>query len=92
MLALTIVFLSMSLFTAILYCIDKHKANLGKERIPEIVLIACISLGGLLGAVITMIAKNHKSNMSRKWHFFFVLIAAFAAQALIWGLAIAKYY
>ena len=45
-----------------LYCNDKHRAEYGKWRIPEIVLFLLAIVGGAFGAWIAMLMFHHKTN------------------------------
>ena len=63
---LIIVFAAISLFTLILYGIDKIKAKLGAWRIPEKVLLFFSIFGGGIGGALGMLLFRHKT---RHWYF-----------------------
>ena len=72
--------LTVSLVSVVVYGVDKIRSLESRSRIPENVLIALSSLGGVLGTILGMIFFNHKSNMSHKWHFFTTIIISFLIQ------------
>ena len=78
--AYVIVTLSMSIVSILFYGVDKIKSFKDVARIPEIVLIAVSAMGGVFGTMLGMIFFDHKSNMSRKWHFFITIIVSFLVQ------------
>ena len=78
--AYTITVLSISLVSVIVYGVDKLRSLEGRSRIPENVLIALSSMGGVLGTILGMIFFNHKSNMSHKWHFFTTIVISVLIQ------------
>ena len=89
--AYVITLLTVSLFSVIVYGVDKIRALEGHIRIPETVLIAISSMGGVLGMILGMIFFNHKSNMSHKWYFFTTIILSFLIQlALLFVCAAAR--
>ena len=74
----------MTIVTILFYGIDKiYSLEKPTKRIPEIVLISLSTMGGVLGSILATIFFNHKSNMSRKWHFFFVIIVSAIVQLVI---------
>ena len=70
----------MSFFTIIVYGVDKIRSIKEMTRIPEQVLITLVAMGGVFGAIFSMIFFNHKSNMSRKWYFCMTLFLSFFIQ------------
>lgn len=57
----------MSLFTLILYAVDKVKSKGDSVRIPEIVLIMLSAIGGGIGAMLGLSLVHHKSNKYYFW-------------------------
>lgn len=78
--AYVITILTVSLVSVVLYGVDKIRSLQSKSRIPENVLIAVSSMGGVLGTILGMIFFNHKSNMSHKWHFFTTIVISLLVQ------------
>ena len=78
--ACVITILTVSLVSVVLYGVDKIRSLQSKSRIPENVLIAVSSMGGVLGTILGMIFFNHKSNMSHKWHFFTTIVISLLVQ------------
>jgi len=71
----------MSLITFILFAIDKKLAGTsGAERIPEMLLLSMISLGGAFGGTIGMYALHHKTEASTKYHFIATLVLSLIIQ------------
>ena len=56
-----IYFLAISLITAIVTAIDKHKAKKGAFRISEATLFLLAAIGGSLSEYLTMRAIRHKT-------------------------------
>ena len=89
--AYIITLLSVSLITTLVYAVDKINAICanGPEgrrcvfRVPEIVLITIPAMGGVLGAILSTIFFNHKSNMSRKWFFFLTILFSAIVQLIL---------
>ena len=80
-LILFVVYLAvLSLITFFVYLSDKKKAEKGKFRTPEKVLLALSFFGGALGAAAAMKLCRHKTQKK-----YFALTAAFG---LIWQLAL----
>ena len=80
-LILFVVYLAvLSLITFFVYLSDKKKAEKGKFRTPEKVLLALSFFGGALGAASAMKLCRHKTQKK-----YFALTAAFG---LIWQLAL----
>ena len=69
-----------------LYGIDKRRAEYGRWRIPEKVLILLAVFGGSIGALLGMRSFHHKT---RKWYFRFgipaILILQLAAILLFFA-------
>ena len=61
----------LSLITFMLYYSDKKKAQKGKWRVPEKVLLLCSFLGGAFGGYPAMLIFRHKTKGE---HFYFTLI------------------
>jgi len=83
---LTIIFI-MSLFTFILFGLDKQKAIHHKWRIPEAILLIFSFLLGGIGALPAMLIFHHKT---RKWKFrilvpFFALFQLILLVFLLWA-------
>ena len=78
--AYMITVLAVSLVSVVVYGVDKLRSLESRSRVPENVLIALSSMGGVLGTILGMIFFNHKSNMSHKWHFFTTIIISFLIQ------------
>ncbi len=70
----------MSLITFFVYLSDKKKAEKGKYRTPEKVLLALSFFGGAIGAAVAMKVCRHKT---QKKYF-----AGTAAFGLIWQIAL----
>ena len=80
-LILFVVYLAvLNLITFFVYLSDKKKAEKGKFRTPEKVLLALSFFGGALGAAAAMKLCRHKTQKK-----YFALTAAFG---LIWQLAL----
>ncbi len=88
---LLIIALVMSVLAFVLYGVDKHKAQAGKWRIPEAVLLGVGLLGGSMGALLGMYLFRHKT---KHWYFwagnwlgFVLLIAAlwYFARGSVWA-------
>ena len=58
----------MSLITFIMYFADKKKAQRGRWRIPEKVLLLMSFLGGAFGGIFAMKKIHHKTSGSH-WYF-----------------------
>lgn len=78
-----ITFLSLTIVSVIVYGFDKIRSMNNGLRVPEVVLIILMALGGVFGAVLGMIFFNHKSNMSHKWYFFVVIATSIIVQVAI---------
>ena len=83
-----IIIAAVSLITVIVFGIDKKISK--KEnavRVPEIVLLSLISLGGAPGGLIGMYSFRHKTVFKEKFHFgielWFSLILQIAAAIFI---------
>ena len=78
--------LSLSLFSALAYGRDKilslDERN-NRRRTPEVILITLTALGGALGSSLGMIFFGHKANMSKKWHFFIILVTSAIIQLAV---------
>ena len=68
-----IYFTVISLVTAIVTAIDKHKAKKGKWRIPESTLLLLAMTGGSIGALLGMKVWHHKT-MHKKFKYGIPLI------------------
>ena len=66
--------LVMSLFTFLIYGIDKLKAKRNKWRIKESVLLLSSFLGGSIGGILGMYVLRHKT---KHWYFVVVNILPF---------------
>lgn len=75
-----IIYIIMSLFTLLLYRIDKHKARKNKYRISEKTLLITPWLLGSFGGILGLYLVRHKTK-----HLYFVLnnILAFLIHVLI---------
>ena len=69
--------LLISIITFILYHADKRKANKGKWRIPEKVLLLLSFLGGAFGGYPAMLIFRHKTK-GEHWYFTFVNLLGLA--------------
>ena len=58
--------LGMSLFTLLVYMIDKRKAIKNRWRIKESVLLSCSFFGGALGGLLGLYLVRHKT---KHWYF-----------------------
>ena len=67
----------LSLITFILYHADKKKAQKGKWRVPEKVLLLCSFLGGAFGGYPAMLIFRHKTK-AEHWYFTFVNLLGLA--------------
>lgn len=74
----------MSAAAFILYMADKKKAQKGKWRIKEAVLLGTGLLGGAVGALAAMKIFRHKT---KHWYFWAVNIIGLLAQAAVLYLA-----
>ena len=77
---LLIVLGALSIFTFLLYGIDKLKAKLGAWRITEKVLLGFAVLGGGLGAILGMNLFRHKT---KHWYFWVVGIFGIIVQVAL---------
>ena len=68
------IYLIMSLFTFIIYGIDKFKAKRNEWRIKESVLLLSSFLGGSIGGLLGMYVLRHKT---KHWYFGAVNILSF---------------
>ncbi len=71
--------LLVSIITFILYHADKRKANKGKWRIPEKVLLLFSFLGGAFGGYPAMLIFRHKTK-GEHWYFTFVNLLGLAVH------------
>lgn len=71
---------AVSLFTFVIYGVDKSKAKRGAWRIPERVLLLSSLLGGATGGGLAMLIFRHKT---RHWYFIAVNIVG-----LVWQLGL----
>ena len=71
--AILILLTVMSIFTFVLYGIDKRKAKSGAWRIKERTLLLCALLGGGIGAFIGMRVFRHKTQHTQ----FVILVPLF---------------
>ena len=79
--AYVIIILIVSLFTFIVYGVDKDKAsNHSKNRIPEIVLLSLTAMGGAFGALFAIKKIRHKSKM---FHFLAVMFVSLIIQIVL---------
>ncbi len=71
MLNVYLVFIAaISLICIIVFCVDKRiSKNENAVRVPEIVLLSLISLGGAAGGLIGMYSFRHKTVFKDKFHF-----------------------
>ena len=77
--------LAVSLVTFAFYGYDKHQAQRGGGRIPEIVLHLLALLGGSPGALLGQITFRHKTRKrSFRIVFFLILAIQLAALYLYW--------
>ena len=65
--------LILSIITFFLYAVDKKKAEKGKWRIPEKVLLLCSFFGGAFLGYPAMLILRHKTKREH-WYFTFVNI------------------
>ncbi len=75
-----IYFTGVSAFSALITCIDKKRAVLGKRRVSELNLFTSAILGGALAMYITMLLIRHKTKHKR---FMLGLPTIILVQALI---------
>ncbi len=73
-----LIFGVISLFTFIIYGVDKGKARRGAWRIPERVLLLCSLFGGAVGGGLGMLVFRHKT---KHWYFAAVNILGLILQA-----------
>ena len=73
----------MSVLTFIAFAIDKIKSSGESSRVPEIVLLSLISLGGSVGGLLGMYVIRHKTNPITKFHFAMTEFAALAVQTYL---------
>ena len=74
--------LLISIITFILYHTDKRKANKGKWRIPEKVLLLLSFLGGAFGGYPAMLIFRHKTK-GEHWYFTFVNLLGLAIHTAL---------
>ena len=72
----------LSIITFFLYHSDKNKANKGKWRIPEKVLLLCSLFGGAFGGYPAMLIFRHKTK-GEHWYFTFVNILGIIIHATL---------
>ena len=70
----------LSLVTFCVYALDKRKAEKGKWRTPEKVLLLLSFFGGALGGLLAMNGIRHKT---KKWYFWFVNLVGLLLHALV---------
>ena len=85
MLNVYLIFLaSVSLITVIVFGIDKKLSkNENSKRVPEIVLLSLISIGGAAGGLIGMYSFRHKTIFKDKFHFGIGLWASLILQVAL---------
>ena len=76
----TVVFFS--LVAIVTYFIDKKKAEKGKPRIPEKILLLLATANGAIGSLIGRILAHHKTD---KVYFSIVIYFALLIQVLVAG-------
>ena len=70
-----------SALCALAFWIDKRAApHPQHRRIPEMVLLSLISVGGSIGGIWGIFCLRHKSNKRAKFHFHFVAILSYIVQ------------
>lgn len=72
--------LGMSLFTLLVYMIDKRKAIKNRWRIKESVLLSCSFFGGALGGLLGLYLVRHKT---KHWYFVVVNWLSLAIQICV---------
>ncbi len=65
----------MSIFTFILYGLDKRRAIKGQYRVPEKALLLLSFLGGAFGGFPAMLIFRHKTR-GEHWYFTFINVVA----------------
>ena len=80
-----------SVLCALAFFVDKRAAaHPGRRRIPEISLLALISLGGSIGGLFGIYFLRHKRRCRTKFHFHVIVILACVVQAGLLFLIIGK--
>ena len=72
-----------SYVTTVLYAYDKKLADAHTSRLSEYYVFITTALGGVFGAIIGMVLFDHKSNMSRKWHYLLMIIVSVIVQTFV---------
>lgn len=57
-------FINVNVFAFLLFSIDKYHAIKGKKRVPEMGLYYFSFIGGIVGALLSMLLFNHKLSKS----------------------------
>lgn len=77
---------TVSLVTMAAFAIDKrNSASEQRGRIPEIVLLTLIGMGGAVGGLAGMYLLRHKTNFVTKFHFAITVWLALACQLVLGG-------
>lgn len=76
-----------SLITMVAFAVDKYKAaSETKGRVPEIVLLTLIGMGGAVGGLAGMYFLRHKTNFVTKFHFAVTVWIALICQLVLGGM------
>ena len=71
---------ALSFITYLTYTIDKAKAQKGKWRIPEKVLLTLSIIGGACGGLLAMYSIRHKT---RHWYFAIINVLSIVIHLMI---------
>lgn len=81
----------MSLLTLIFFAVDKRNSSDERNgRIPEIVLLTLMGMGGAVGGLAGMYLLRHKTKFVTKFHFALTVWLALACQLILGGVIIGK--
>lgn len=74
---------TVSLLTMGVFFLDKWKAVRGAWRVPEIVLLTLMGMGGAVGGLCGMYFLRHKTALPEKYPFAVTVWLALACQAAV---------
>ncbi len=94
LIAYSILLLSMTFVTSIIYSYDFSVAvgqweHFHRPRIPEYILLTLAAIGGGFGAWITMKVQRHKAGKEKK-HFRFVIYSSLFMNMIIFSMLLVR--